>query len=59
MKFYGKNNVFYSVIRTNDITSDGTPIFSFSAWNDKGQMIDAGEIKANSVEEVKDRIING
>ena len=57
MKFH-KNKVLYSVVRTNDITSDGTPIFSYAAWNDKGQMIDAGEIKANCVEEVKDRILN-
>ena len=56
MKFT-KNDIFYSVVRTNDKMSDGTPIFSFSAWNSKGQMIDAGEIKANSFKEAKDRIL--
>lgn len=53
MKFY-VGNVFYSVIRTNDATSDGTPIFKFTAWDDKGQMIDAGEVAANCVEHAKD-----
>lgn len=58
MKFY-KGNVEYSVIRTNDETSEGTPIFKFTAWNDKGQMIDVGEAAANCAEHVKARILEG
>ena len=53
MRFYA-GNVWYSVIRTDDITSEGTPIFKYAAWNNKGQMIDAGEVAANCVEHVKD-----
>lgn len=47
----------YSILRTNDITSEGTPIFTFAVWNNKGQMIDAGEIVANSLKEAKERIL--
>lgn len=54
---FNKNNVFYSVIRTDDVTSDGTPVFKVSAWNDKGQQIGIEEIAANSAEEVKHRIL--
>lgn len=53
MKFYAGNNL-YAVVRTKDITSDGTPIFAFSVWNNKGQMIDAGEVAANCIEHAKD-----
>jgi hypothetical protein len=56
MKFY-KGNIFYSVIRTNDITSEGTPIFTYAAWNEKGQQIDAGEIVASCIEHAKREIL--
>ena len=57
MKFY-KDNVEYSVIRTSNETSEGTPIFKFTAWNDKGQMIDTGEVVANCAEHAKAQILN-
>ena len=53
MKFY-VGAVFYSVIRTNDTTSEGTPIFKFTAWDKNGQLVDAGEVAAACVEHVKD-----
>lgn len=57
MKFT-KNGNLYSVIRTDDTTSEGTPIFKFAVWNSKGQMVDADEVSANCIEEAKDRILN-
>ena len=57
MKFY-VGNVFYSIIRTDNVTSEGTPIFKFAAWNSKGQMVDAGEVAANCAEHVKDMLIH-
>ena len=54
---FTKNGNFYSIIRTNDITSEGTPIFKFTVWNNKGQMIDTDEVAANSINEAKKRIL--
>ena len=56
--YFHKGDVHYSVIRTNDAMSDGTPIFKVTAWESRGQMIGVEEIVANSAKEVKDRILN-
>ena len=55
MKFY-IDTVFYSVIRTNDTTSEGAQIFKYTAWDKYGQLVDAGEIAANCAEHVKDML---
>lgn len=56
MEFY-KNYILYSIIRTNHTTSEGTPIFKFTAWNKKGQMVNAGTIYADCIEDVKNILI--
>ena len=59
MKFTDKNGVFYSMIRTENETSEGAAIFKFTAWNERGQMIDVGEVAANTPEEARDKILHG
>lgn len=49
--------VSFEFIRTNDVTSNGTPIFQYIAFNDRGQIIDRGEVVANSELEAMDKIL--
>lgn len=52
-----ENGLFYDIIKTKDVTSEGIPIFKFVVWNSKGQMVDSGKIFDFSMEQVKDRIL--
>lgn len=49
--------VSFEFIRTNDVTSEGTPIFKYTTFNDKGQIIDRGEVAANNKLEAMDKIL--
>lgn len=55
MKFE-KNGKFYSIIRTDDMTSDGAAIFKYVAFDARGQMVDADEIAATNMREAKNII---
>lgn len=56
MKFT-KNNKLWAISRTEDITTEGTPIFKFAVWNEKEQKIDSGEVAADSIIEAKAKIL--
>lgn len=54
---FSENGLFYDIIRTKDVTSEGIPIFKFTVWDSKGQMIDFGKLIDFSMEQVKERIL--
>ena len=54
---FSENSLFYDIIKTKDVTSEGIPIFKFTVLNSKGQMIDSGKIFDFSIEQVKERIL--
>lgn len=51
MEFY-LSNVVITIIKTNDLT-DGRFLYHYIVWNKRGQMIDNGDIEANSYEDTK------
>lgn len=55
---FEKNGVHYSIIHTNDETSDGAKIFTYVAFNARGQMIDADVITASDIREAKLKILD-
>jgi len=54
---FNKTGLFYDIIQTKDVTSEGIPIYKFTVWNSKGQMIDLGRIFDFSIEQARDRVL--
>lgn len=52
-----KNNIEYTINRTDCTTCEGTPIWKWCAWNNQGQMIDTGEIAENCIEYAKNKLM--
>lgn len=54
---FNKTGLFYDIIQTKDVTSENIPIFKFTVWNSKGQIIDSGRIFDFSIEQARDRVL--